>query len=326
MDEHSLIQTHFAPLAGPGGLRLLDDAAQMTPPAGHDLVLTADSFVEGVHFPSGHYGGDTAERLLRTNLSDLAAKGARPISYLLSLAWPKSVDTKWMAGFAVGLRDIQQSFDFHLLGGDTVSTEGPMVISATLMGVLPTGEMVQRNGAAMGDDVWVTGCLGDAKLGCDIVLSKAITPKPTPDDAWGFESAYWRPDIHLSLRKILREKASAAADISDGVLRDAGHICRASGVAMSLNFDALPLSNGAELWAEGQENIVRAKQALLGFGDDYQILFTSAPEHRQSWFDTARKNGLKLSLIGNVTSGKGVRCLDVNGEDMDWPDRGYSHF
>ncbi len=326
MDEHGLIRTHFAPLAGPGGLQLLDDAAQMTPPAGHDLVLTMDSFVEGVHFPSGHYGGDTAERLMRTNLSDLAAKGARPIGYLLSVAWPKSVETKWMAGFAVGLRDIQQSFDFHLLGGDTVSTDGPMVVSATLIGAVPTGEMVQRNGAAAGDDIWVTGCLGDAKLGCDIALSKTIAPKPAADDAWAFEAAYWRPDIHLFIRKVLREKASAAADVSDGILRDAGHICRASHVAMSLNFDALPLSNGAELWAEEQDDVLKAKQALFGFGDDYQILFTSAPEHRQSWFETAHKTGLKLSLIGNVTSGEGVRCLDVNGEDMDWSDKGYSHF
>ena len=325
MDEHSVIRKHFAPLAGLGGLDLLDDAALLSPPAGHDLVITTDTFVEGVHFPKGHYGGDTAERLMRTNLSDLAAKGARPIGYQLSLAWPKSVDPKWMAGFAVGLRDVQQSFDFHLLGGDTVAAEGPMVISATVFGVVPTGEMVRRDGANLGDDVWVTGVLGDAKLGCDLALNQTITPIPDPDDSWSFESAYWRPDIKLSLRKVLREKASAAADISDGIMADAAHICRASDLGMSLNFDAIPISNGAELWADGQENPEQARQSLLSFGDDYQILFTSDPNHRQAWFDIARKTGTKISLIGNVTSGDQVICLDVDGKEMAWPQRGYSH-
>ena len=326
MDEHELIQSYFAPLAGPGGLQLLDDAALLKPSKGQELVLTTDSFVEGVHFPKGHWGGDTAERLLRTNLSDIAAKGARPLGYMLSLAWPKSVDLKWLSGFAKGLRDTQARFDFHLLGGDTVMTDGPMVASVTLIGTLPEGEMVKRSGALAGDDVWVTGHLGDAKLGCEIALGREIAPMPSADDSWSFETAYWRPKIHLSLRKPLREKASSALDISDGVLRDAGHICRASQVGLSLNFDAFPLSNGAERWAEQQSNSLKARQALLSFGDDYQILFTSAPEHRQGWFDLARDSRLKLSLIGNVNSGGRLVCLDINGQEMDWRETGYSHF
>lgn len=326
MDEHSFIQRYLAPLAGPAGLKLLDDAACIAPPAGCDLVLTKDSFVEGVHFPHGHYGGDTAERLLRTNLSDLAAKGARPLGYLLSLALPKSVDPKWISGFAVGLRDVQQSFDFQLLGGDTVSIDGPMVASATLLGAVPSGTMVRRDGAQVGDDVWVTGVLGDAKLGCDMALGHVINPMPQPDDSWSFETAYWRPKIHLSLRKTLRELAHSAADVSDGILADAGHICRASEVGMSLNFDALPLSNGGEVWADAQDNPIDARKSLLSFGDDYQIVFTASPENRQRWFDVARNTKLRLSLIGNVTTGKGMTCLDVNGDVMAWPKSGFQHF
>ncbi len=326
MNEHEIIRTYFAPLAGPGGLNLLDDAALLQPRAGHDLVLTKDSFVEGVHFPKGHYGGDTAERLLRTNLSDLAAKGARPIGYLLSLAIPTSMAPVFLKGFAAGLRDAQQAFDFDLLGGDTVVIDGPMVATATLLGEVPKGTMVQRSGASIGDDVWVTGHLGDAKLGCELALGRALTPAQNPDHLWQFESAYWRPEMRLSFRKTLRQFATAAADVSDGILADAGHIARASDVGLTLNFDALPLSNAAQTWADGQTDPLAAQQALLSFGDDYEIVFTAKPEDRQALFDAARRIKLTLSKIGNVHAGEGVACLNVTGQAMEWPERGHSHF
>lgn len=326
MDEHDLIRTYFAPLAGAGGLGLLDDAAIIEPSPKHDLVISTDSFVEGVHFPTGQYGGNVAERLLRTNLSDLAAKGARPIGYTLNLAWPKGIEIKWLKGFVAGLKDVQDQFDFHLLGGDTVRLEGPLIASVTIYGQVPKGQMVRRGGAQVGDDIWVTGNLGQAKLGCDLALGKTIDPKPAGDDLWHFEEAYWRPEIHLTLRQVLREKASSALDVSDGIIRDAGHICRASQLGVTLNFDALPLTNGTEKWAEQQTDPVLARQALFSFGDDYQILFTSDPGHRQSWFDLARDRRIKLSLIGNVTQGEGVACLDVNGRPMIWDATGFSHF
>ena len=326
MDEHDLIRTYFAPLAGEGGLKLLDDAALIEPSPSHDLVVSTDSFVEGVHFPKGQYGGNVAERLLRTNLSDLAAKGARPIGYTLNLAWPKGIDIKWLKGFAAGLKDVQDQFSFHLLGGDTVILDGPLVSSVTIFGQVPKGTMVQRAGALAGDDIWITGNLGQAKLGCDLALGKTIHPKPAGDDLWHFEEAYWRPEIHLSLRHVLREKASSALDISDGIIRDAGHICRASQIGMTLNFDALPLTNGTENWVEQQADPSLARQALFGFGDDYQILFTSDPGHRQSWFDLSRDRRIKLSLIGDVVKGDSVKCLDINGVPMAWDVSGYSHF
>ncbi|MDB2439853.1 thiamine-phosphate kinase, partial [Hellea sp.] len=150
MDEFGFIATHLAPLAGPGGLGLKDDAAILKPSAGKDLILTKDTMVEGVHFPKGHYGGDTAEKLLRVNLSDLAAKGANPLGYMLSIAWPKSIDDRYFKGFAAGLRDVQDAYDFKLLGGDTTSIDGPMVVTATLIGDVPEGQMVTRSGAKPG--------------------------------------------------------------------------------------------------------------------------------------------------------------------------------
>ena len=231
-------------------------------------------------------------------------------------------------GFVTGLSEVQQSFDFALLGGDTVRTDGPLVASVTIYGEVPKGEMVKRSGANIGDDIWVTGVLGDAKLGCDHVLGQDITPKPKPDDLWGFEQAYWRPEIYLSLRQVLREKASAALDVSDGIIRDAGHIAKASEVGLTLKFEVLPISNAAENWAEQQENSMKSKQTLIGFGDDYQILFTSAPQHRQSWFDVSRERRLKLTHIGQVTQGQGVQCLDLQGKPISLKSglSGYSHF
>ena len=228
MDEFDFIATHLAPLAGPGGLGLIDDAALISPSPDKDLVLTKDTMVEGVHFPKGHYGGDTAEKLLRVNLSDLAAKGARPIGYMLSIAWPTNIDKAYLGGFAKGLSDVQDAYDFKLLGGDTVSTDGPMVVTATLIGEVPKGEMVRRNGAQDGDDVWVTGTIGDAYLGLQSVLGRQLDPAPSHDGLLHFEEAYYRPEPRLVFRKNLRQFATASVDVSDGLMADIAHISAAS--------------------------------------------------------------------------------------------------
>jgi len=334
MDEFSLIRQYLAPLAGAGGLGLLDDAAIYTPRAGFDLVLTKDSFVEGVHFAKGRYGGDTAERLLRTNLSDLAAKGARPVGYLLSIAWPNTADVKFFEGFAAGLRDAQQSYDFTLFGGDTVRTSGPMVISATFFGEVPSGEMVKRRGARAGDGVWVTGALGGAKLGCDLLTGQAIDPPPNGAALWAYENAYLRPEPRLLFRKTLRKYASACADVSDGLLSDAGHICRASDVAMQLEFDSLPFMPAAKAWALAQSSPQAALIELLTFGDDYELVFTTASDVAESLKDGAEKIGLALTKIGVVTTideagvkvETAVTCLDATGAAMMFPKTGYTHF
>ena len=245
MDEFDFIRDVLTPLAGPEGLRLRDDAAVFTPSSGYDLVITKDAMVEGVHFPNGHYGGDVAEKLLRVNLSDLVAKGAHPLGYLLSLAISKPVTEQDLRGFAQGLRDVQQAYDFALWGGDTVSTSGPFSISATFIGQVPSGQMVKRSGAQVGDDVWVTGTIGDSYLGLQNILGHALKPAPTSEQLWHWEEAYLRPEPRLLMRKIFREYASASLDVSDGFLADVAHLASASGVSLALCIDDVPISKAS---------------------------------------------------------------------------------
>lgn len=239
--------------------------------------------VEGVHFPKGRIGGGFSERLLRTALSDLAAKGARPIGYMLSVAWPIGHDPKWINGFVRGLHDAQQSFDCPLIGGDTTSTDGPLVASITVFGVVPTGEMVRRSGAKPGDDVWFTGVLGLAETGLAVVTGQTL--ELTPSERFAAEEAYLRPEPRFAFRKSLRRYATAAADISDGLLSEAGHIARASGVQIDLTADS-------------------TKNA--SFGDDYELLFTAPSADRSRIIAAAEKIGLPLTLCGCVSIGEGV--------------------
>lgn len=282
MNEADLIAL-LRPLAGPAGLNLDDDAAILTPSPGQDLVLSKDTMVEGVHFPMGRIGGGFSERLLRTALSDLAAKGARPIGYMLSVAWPEGREDIWLTGFVRGLQDAQASFDCPLIGGDTVSTQGPLVASATVFGVVPTGTAVLRSGAQVGDDVWHTGRLGLAEMGLAIVTGDpAAMSNP---DAMDAEEAYMRPEPRFAFRKILRRYATACADISDGILKDGGHIANASGV--QIDFIGRTVAHG-------------------NFGDDYELLFTASPEGREDLQSEANAIGLPLSLCGRVNEGEGV--------------------
>lgn len=325
MDEFDLIERYFAPLAGPEGLGLKDDTACFSPRPKTELIITTDSFVEGVHFPKGMYGGDVAERLLRTNLSDVAAKAGTPLGYQLSVSMQADKMEQWIPAFAKGLESTQSEFGCTLWGGDMTATDGPAVYSITLIGDVPAGEMVRRRGASIGDDVWVSGVLGDAMLGCDLVTNQPISPAPKGDHLFAFESAYWRPEPAFSFRPILSKFATAAADVSDGVLADVAHISKLSESCAALNFDALPFSIGAESWAEAQTDPTQAQQSLASFGDDYGVVFTAQPKNRQAIFDAARQAKLKLTLIGSMLSGAGSVCLDVSGQEMTWPHKGYRH-
>lgn len=282
MNERDFIEL-LRPLAGPAGLNLDDDAAILSPPAGQDLILSKDTMVEGVHFPMGRIGGGFSERLLRTALSDLAAKGARPIGYMLSVAWPKDRDSKWLNGFVRGLHDAQESFDCPLIGGDTTSTSGPLVASATVFGVVPSGEMVRRNGAKPGDDVWFTGVLGLAETGLAVVTGQAVDVAPLV--RLEAENAYLRPEPRFSFRKTLRRYATASADISDGLLSEAEHIASASRVQIDLD---------------------REPTQVAGFGDDYELLFTASAESRPHILEGAAQIGLLVTRCGRVLTGTGV--------------------
>ena len=289
MNERDFIAL-LRPLAGPSALNLDDDAAIMTPPTGHDLVLSKDMMVEGIHFPSGYIGGGFSERLLRVAMSDLAAKGARPIGYMLSVAWPRGRAAHWLKGFVQGLSDAQSSFDCPLIGGDTTSTEGPLVASATVFGIVPSGEMVTRSGSKAGDDVWFTGRLGLAEAGLAIVMGKP--GHVSPDDQFAAEDAYLRPEPRFAFCKTLRRYASACADISDGLLSEAGHIADASQVRIDLSSVYTDITG-------------------IGFGDDYELLFTAAPENRDPLIAGAKAVSLPITRCGSVHAGTGVSVDDV---------------
>lgn len=325
VNEFDLIERYFAPLAGPEGLRLKDDTAIFSPRPNHDLLITTDSFVEGVHFPKAMYGADVAERLLRTNLSDIAAKGGMPLGYQLSVSMPADKMEQWIPAFAKGLETTQTEYGCTLWGGDTTAAEGPAVFSITLIGEVRQGDMVARAGASLGDDIWVSGTLGDAMLGCDLVTNQPINPAPKGEHIFAFETAYWRPEPAFAYKAILSKFATAAADISDGVMADAAHLSNLSESCATLNFDALPFSMGAESWADGQKDPQQARQALASFGDDYGVVFAAGSENRQAIFDAARKAKHKLTLIGSMLPGEGSVCLDVDGQQIDWPRKGYRH-
>lgn len=282
MNERDLI-ARLRSLAGPGAFELLDDAAQLSVGPDQDLVISTDTMVEGVHFPRGRIGGGFSERLLRTALSDLAAKAARPVGYTLNLSWPSGRDARWLDGFAQGLSDAQSSFDCPLLGGDTTGGTDVLVASATVFGVVPEGGMVRRSGARAGDNLVHTGWLGRAEKGLAIVTGQAVDL-----DAETFrlcEEAYLRPEPRFSLRKALRRHASACADISDGVVSEAGHIARASGLRADISPDVAEAGR---------------------FGDDYELLIAVPDDALDALTEAARRVGLPITPCGRLSEGEGV--------------------
>lgn len=271
-DEFSEIARLFRPLTGgvAGAFDLLDDAAVVPQRPGFDLVVTKDAIVEGVHFPVGEEANLVARKLVRVNLSDLAAKAAEPFGCFLAVAWPQSFGVAAREAFAAGLGEDLKAFGVALLGGDTVSTPGPFTASLTALGWIPEGGMVRRAGARVGDIVAVSGTIGDGALGL-------LAARAEIEDADGWLAKRYRlPNPRLDLREALRASASAAADVSDGLIADAGHIARASGVGLRLDIEALPLSPAARRWLVGQPERSTALVRLATSGDDYEVVCTAA--------------------------------------------------
>jgi len=330
LDEFAWIESCLAPLAGPEGLGLLDDAALYSPNPNQDFVLTLDTLVEGIHFHSGEYGAGTAERLLVSNLSDLAAKGARPVGYLLSTAWPKHLSKDnlktWMAGFAKGLEAVQNSYDFRLFGGDTVRSDGPMTISATLLGIVPKGEMVKRSGANPGDDIWVTGNIGDAYLGLLATQGdkKISEYKPSGEALWVWEEAFRHPMPRLLLRKMLRKYATACADISDGLLSEAAHIAKASACHLMVDISHIPLSSASDGWCEHGDSTERRLELAAG-GDDYELIFTANAQNFKYIEAASKALNVKITKVGTVNKGTAISVKNSNGQNLNIQKRGYNH-
>ena len=323
--EERLIERYFRPLAtAPSAFGLGDDAAALTPPAGCDLVLTTDGVIAGVHFLPGDAPRSIARKALRMNLSDLAAKGATPVGFLLSIALPTNTPESWIAAFAEGLGQDISRYGCPLLGGDTDRTPGPLSVSITAFGTVPHGTMVRRATAKLGDIIAVTGTIGDAALGVlirrDADLAKQWRLSSAANDH--LQKRYLLPQPRNALAEALRTHASAAMDVSDGLAGDLAKLCRASGLAAEVDVSAVPLSEAARAALSADAKLI---ERILTGGDDYEIVFT-LPAAQLGAFRTAAENaGVPVAKIGQVTSGQGVRFLR-EGKVLSFTQPSYSHF
>ena len=320
--EFELIAELFAPLAtGAGAFGLRDDAAIATPPAGHDLVVTADALVEGVHFFASDPPELIARKALRVNLSDLAAKGCIPSGYLLTLSLPSHIDGLWLRAFANGLAQDQGSFGISLLGGDTTATPGPLTIAVTAFGHVPEGKMLRRAGARAGDLVFVSGTLGDAGGGL-ACLKEEAGPSNAADRAY-LVDRFQLPQPRIALGQALVGLASASIDVSDGLVADLGHIAESSSVRVQIEAARVPLSPPLKaLWGTSQDTIVRAATA----GDDYEIAFTAPPENRGFVRGAAVGSGVPVTEVGRCEAEEGVILVDEKEREIPVSRSGYVHF
>jgi len=332
--EDRLIARHFVPLAKhPGAFALEDDCAVYAPPDGHELVLKADAIIGSVHFFEDDPPALIAKKALRVNLSDLAAKGARPSGFLLSLALPRGIGDDWLAAFARGLGEDAEAFGCPLFGGDTVRSPGPIMVSITVMGTTPEGRMVRRGGAIPGDAVMVTGTIGDAVLGLRLRQDAAPAAAPNaPPWASGLDpqsvnfltGRYLLPQPRNSLGSAIRENANGGMDVSDGLVGDLTKMCRASGVSAEIDVSRVPLSEAARSVVSADPSVLAA---MLTGGDDYEILFTLPVGRIAPMQAAAAKAGVPVSMIGRIVAGDAPpRFVGEGGETLRFEQSSFSHF
>lgn len=323
-NEFELIARLFRPLAkgAPEALDLLDDAAVIPSRPGFDLVVTKDAVVAGVHFLPEDPLDLIARKLLRVNLSDLAAKGAQPYGYFLAVAWPTGCPAAHREAFARGLAEDQGRFGVKLFGGDTVSTSGPLTASVTMLGWVPEGAMVKRSGARPGDVLLVSGTIGDGGLGLR-AARRELAAVSEQGAAW-LADRYRLPWPRLELAPVLRRHASAAADVSDGLLADAGHIGEASGVGVAIDLARLPLSAAAAEWIAGEQDPRRGRATLASLGDDYEVVCTAPPEHVGAMIAEAAEAGVRLTVIGTTAEPPGL-SVTYRGAPVEVPRTGWKH-
>ena len=323
--EDALIARYFKPIATePGAFGLQDDAAILRA-GGEDVVVTTDAVVEGVHFLPDDPPQTLARKALRVNLSDLAAKGATPAGFVLTLAL-RGADDAWLTAFAHGLGEDARHYACPLLGGDTVSTPGPLTISITAFGRVPQGGMVRRGGARAGDRVMVTGTIGDAAIGLSIlkggVAAAALSGNATARD-W-LIGRYRVPEPRNALAGAIRNHASAAMDVSDGLAGDLAKLCAASGVSAVIDVPSIPRSvAAADLLARGVVDL----EAMISGGDDYEVLCAVPEAACPALAEEALRSGVALTSIGTVlASREPLRFLDAQGGDIALNRLSYSHF
>jgi len=323
--EDRLIARYFRPLAtAPGAFGLIDDAAALTPPPGCDLVLTTDGVIAGVHFFPDDPPAMVGRKALRMNLSDLAAKGARPLGFLLSVALPEGFGEAWLGAFAAALADDAAHYGCPLYGGDTDHTPGPISVSIFAFGAVPQGKMVHRSTARPGDRIVVTGTIGDAAIGLQLRRERTLARR------WGLseaaaaqlENRYLLPQPRNALAGAVLQYASAAIDVSDGLVGDLGKLCRASSVAADIDVATVPLSDAALAAIAAEPALLET--ALTG-GDDYEIVLTLAPEKLDGFRTAAAAAGVAVTEIGGVQAGEGTRFLH-EGKALTFTRASYSHF
>lgn len=323
--EDDLIARYFRPLArDPGAFGLVDDAAILAA-AGEDIVVTTDAVVAGVHFLPDDPPDTIARKALRVNLSDLAAKGATPAGFVLTLALPRA-DASFLAPFAQALGEDADRFGCPLLGGDTVATPGPLTLSITAFGRVPAGTMVRRSAAWAGDQVVVTGTIGDAALGLDALrggkVAGALADRSELRDA--LIARYRVPEPRTAAAAAVRQFAHGAMDVSDGLAGDLAKLCAASGVSARIDASAVPLSDaGREALARGAATI----EQILAGGDDYELLCAVPPQQCQALLAAVHGAGIAATVIGELTAGAAAPTfVDAHGQPIVLPRLSYSHF
>ncbi len=323
-DEFDLIKRLFLPLTGgrPEALDLADDVALIAGPAGTQWAITKDALVAGVHFFPDDPPELIARKLVRVNLSDLAAKGAQPCFLLLATCFPRQVSEGWLDRFANGLKTDCAIFGVAVIGGDTVSTSGPLVLSLTAVGKIAEGAALLRSNARSGDDIWLSGTLGDGALG--LLVAKGEGLALSKAHAETLLDRYRLPRPRTALGPRLIGLAHAAMDVSDGLIADLGHICHASKLQGEIEAARLPVSEAAR--AALAAGMGDGLATLVGGGDDYEILFTAPPDAGASLEALSQQLDLPLSRIGRMDAGNGVRVRDEAGTEISVPRTGYNHF
>lgn len=313
MGEFDLISTYFAPLASgfDGAAWLKDDAAVISVPDGYELVVSSDTLNEDIHFFKNTSPDLIAQKALRSNISDIIAKGAKPLVYQLNLSLPDYCDEVWVKAFASGLVMDQKAFDVCLSGGDTTRSKAHLSISITVFGLVKKGTIKRRSGAQVGDDIYLNGCIGDAFIGLSMLKGDIKHQDPY------FIQKHHVPDIDLRNIDLVSNYAHAAMDVSDGLVADLEHLCKASKVGAKCNIRDIPLSEGAKALIKIED--VTLPQLITG-GDDYCVLMTASTDLREEIEDK-----YKVHRIGSITEGNKVDFVNDNGEMLSFDQKGWQH-
>jgi thiamine-monophosphate kinase len=323
-NETELIQSYLLPLAKdmPGAFGLADDAALLPREPMTDLIVSTDPIIAGVHFFPDDRADDVAWKALAVNVSDIAAKGAKPVAYLLTLALPEAPARNWLETFTQGLKAAQSEFGCGLIGGDTDRTPGPLSIGVMLFGSLPAGTFVPRNGAKPGDRVFVTGTIGDAALGLAIHRNPNLFANVLTDgDRRLLVNRYLRPSPRLALADVIRQHAAAAIDISDGLLKDLSRL--AGPLGLTLKLDDVPLSAPARVALAADARVV---DAIVGGGDDYELIVAVPPRKAAAFAEAARRCGVSITDVGSLEAGGSVAFFASDGTKIMPRRLGYDHF